>query len=127
MTWMSWDVLSSVLLLAGASFACLAALGVARMQDLYVRMHAATKAGSAGAGLVLMAAAIHFGDVGTYLRAAAAILFLLMTAPVAAHMIARAAYRTGVPLWKHSVVDEWRDHRARTTTNPTREGDSRPP
>lgn len=119
---MTCEIISALLLIAGASFACLAALGVARMQDIYVRMHAATKAGSAGAGLVLLAAAVHFADFGVLLRAIGALVFLLMTAPVAAHMIARAAYRTGVPLWKESVLDEWREHAAQTTVGTTRGG-----
>ena len=35
------------------------------------------------------------------------IFFLLLTAPVAAHLIGRAAYRTGTPLWERTVLDEW--------------------
>ncbi len=97
----------SLLMLSGAAFALLAGLGLVRMPDVYVRMHAATKAGTLGAGLVLAAVAVHFGDWAVILRVAAAIAFLLLTAPLAAHMLGRAAYRTGVPLWSQSVADEW--------------------
>jgi multicomponent Na+:H+ antiporter subunit G len=103
------DILTSLLLLSGGFFAAAAALGVLRMPDLMIRMHASTKAGTLGAGLILMAVAVHFGDLSVASRALAAIAFLLITAPVAAHMIGRAAYRTGVPLWEHSVVDELED------------------
>lgn len=100
-------VLVSVLMLSGAAFALLAGLGVARMPDIYVRMHAATKAGTLGAGLILLSVAVYFGDWAVTIRVVAAIFFLILTAPLAAHMLGRAAYRTGVPLWSRSVADEW--------------------
>jgi multicomponent Na+:H+ antiporter subunit G len=72
-------------------------------------MSATTKAATLGAGFMLLAALVHFSyDIGVSSRALATILFLLATAPVAAHMIGRAAYFNGVPLWKDSVVDELR-------------------
>lgn len=101
------EIVTAVLLVAGGLFAAIAGLGLVRMPDVYVRMHAATKAGTLGAGLVLAAVAAHFAEWGVAVRAAAAIAFLVVTAPVAAHMIGRAAYRTGVPLWEGSVIDEW--------------------
>ncbi len=100
------DLITALLLVSGGFFAAAAALGVVRMPDLMIRMHASTKAGTLGAGLILLAVAVHFGDLSVASRALAAIAFLLITAPVAAHMIGRAGYRAGVPLWEHSVVDE---------------------
>ncbi len=100
------EILTSILVVAGGFFAFAAALGVLRLPDVLIRMHASTKAGTLGCGLILLAAATHFGETAIVARALAAILFLLLTAPVAAHMIGRAAYRTGVPLWKGTVIDE---------------------
>ena len=100
------EILTSILVVAGGFFAFAAALGVLRLPDVLIRMHASTKAGTLGCGLILLAAATHFGETAIVARALAAILFLLLTAPVAAHMIGRAAYRTGVPLWKGMVIDE---------------------
>jgi len=100
------DIIAGILVLVGAAFALIAAIGVARMPDLYVRMHAATKAGTLGAGLILLALALHAEEVGVILRAVAGIFFLLLTAPIAAHLLGRAAYCTGVTLWKHSVRDD---------------------
>lgn len=100
-------LLTAFLLVGGALFAALAGLGVVRLPDVYTRMHAATKAGTLGAGLVLIAVAVHFADGGLSLKVMATVFFLVLTAPVAAHMIGRAAYRSGVPLWERSVVDEW--------------------
>lgn len=101
------DIITAVLLIAGAFFAFVAALGVVRLPDVFIRMHASTKAGTLGAGLILAAVAIHFADAGITARVVAIIAFLLITAPISAHVIGRAAYRTGVPLWEKSVVDEW--------------------
>ncbi len=100
------EIITAVLILAGGFFAFAAALGVLRLPDVLIRMHASTKAGTLGCGLILLAAATHFGETAIVARALAAILFLLLTAPVAAHMIGRAAYRTGVPLWKGTTIDE---------------------
>jgi multicomponent Na+:H+ antiporter subunit G len=100
------ETATAILVLAGAFFAFAAALGVLRMPDIFIRMHASTKAGTLGCGLTLLAVAVRFGELGVASRALAAIVFLLFTAPVAAHMIGRVAYRTGVPLWERSVVDE---------------------
>ena len=75
-----------------------------------LRMSSTAKAGTLGAGLILLGAAIHFDNFGIYTRAIAIIVFLLLTAPVAAHMIGRAAYFDGVPLWKGTMLDELRGH-----------------
>jgi len=100
------EIVTAFFVVAGGLFALAAGLGVLRLPDVLIRMHASTKAGTLGCGLILVAVAVHFGEVGIIARALAAIVFLLLTAPVAAHMIGRAAYRTGVPLWKGTVIDE---------------------
>jgi multicomponent Na+:H+ antiporter subunit G len=76
------------------------------MPDLYLRMSAATKAATLGVGLNLLAAALVFDDAGVRGRALATALFLLITAPVAAQVIGRAAYRTGCRPWRGTRVDE---------------------
>jgi multicomponent Na+:H+ antiporter subunit G len=97
----------NTLLLVGALFVLVAALGVVRLPDLLMRMHAATKAGTLGAGLLLIAIAVSSPETSVVARAVATIVFLLLTAPVAAHLIARAAYYTGeAALWEHTCVDE---------------------
>ncbi len=98
--------LTAILVIGGGLFSVIAALGILRLPDILIRMHASTKAGTLGCGLILVAVALHFGEIGIVSRAVAAIVFLLITAPVAAHMIGRAAYRTGVPLWEGNVIDE---------------------
>ena len=60
---------------------------------------------------VLLAVAIHFQDLAVTTRAVLVIAFFFLTAPVGAHMIARAAYAVGVPLWEGTITDELRDRR----------------
>lgn len=99
-------VLSQVFLLIGTLFMFLAALGVARMPDIFTRMHASTKSATLGVGCLMLGAALHFNDIGVSARALAVIVFLFITAPVAAHMIGRAAYFSGVQLWPGTLSDE---------------------
>lgn len=120
------EVFVAILLVSGSAFTALAALGILRMPDVYNRLHAATKAGTLGVGLTLAAVAVHFGEAGVILRVVAAILFLCLTAPVAGHVIGRAAYRTGVPLWSGSVTDEWADHGHRAPSIPPASEGSQP-
>lgn len=104
------DIITAACLVGGGLFAFIAGLGLARMPDVFIRMHAATKAGTLGVGLIMAAVAVNFGDLGITVRALAGIAFLIITAPVAAHLIGRAAYREGVPLWRATTIDEWRGH-----------------
>lgn len=114
-------VVVGVLLVVGAAFMLVGALGVVRMPDVLLRMSSTTKSVTLGAGCTLTAAAFHFEDLGVTTRALATIMFLLATAPIAAHMISRAAYFSRVPLWEKMKLDELRSHYAKE--HPEREGD----
>jgi multicomponent Na+:H+ antiporter subunit G len=57
---------------------------------------------------IMLGAALHFGDLVSFTKALATIIFILVTAPVAAHVLGRAAYLAGVPLWKGTLSDEMR-------------------
>lgn len=102
------EFIMSALLITGGAFLLLAAVGIVRMPDLYSRIQAATKAATLGVGCIILALAIHFVDLGITVRALLVIAFLFLTQPVAAHMIGRAAYFVGVPLWEHTIMDELR-------------------
>lgn len=90
----------------GSIFILLAAVGLIRMPDFYLRVSVTTKAVTLGVGLVLISAAVYFNDISVTSRVTAIILFLFLTAPVAAHVITRAAYFTGTRLWKKSIIDD---------------------
>jgi multicomponent Na+:H+ antiporter subunit G len=109
------DVLTAVFWLAGALFALLAAVGVLRMPDVFTRMQASTKASTLGLGCLLIGAALQFGDFAAFIRLASIGAFVLLTTPVAGHVIARASYFADIPLWKGTVLDERRAHAAAAT------------
>lgn len=102
------EIITSAFLLAGVVFGFLAGLGILRMPDFLTRIQASTKAGTLGVGCLVIAVAIWFGDFDVMVRAGLIVVFLFATAPVAAHLISRAAYFRGVPLWSGSVRDELR-------------------
>ena len=85
------DVLAGILCLLGGAFALIAALGILRLPDVLTRMHASTKAGTLASALILVALALRFQEAGITAKAVAAILFLMLTAPLAAHMLGRSA------------------------------------
>ena len=91
--------IAAVSVLLGGLFTVLAGIGIVRLPDVYIRMHAATKVGTLGSGLILIGVALHFGDPAVILRCVLIVLLLILTAPIGAHMIGRAALRTGVELW----------------------------
>lgn len=100
------DIVVAVFSFFGAIFILLASIGLIRMPDAYLRISVTTKAATLGVGLLLIAAAIHFGDFAITTRVMAIILFILLTAPVGGHLIGRTSYFTGVKLWEDSVMDD---------------------
>jgi multicomponent Na+:H+ antiporter subunit G len=100
------DIITALLLIVGGIFSFIASLGMLRLPDTIIRMHAATKAGALGAGLIFIANAFYYFELSTTLRALSAVTFILLTAPVAAHLIGRAAYCSKVTLWEKTWIDE---------------------
>lgn len=100
------EVIGGLLIFIGSIFILVSAVGILRMPDLYMRMSATTKASTLGLGLVLAGSAVFFGEVGVISKAIVIIAFLFLTAPVAAHLIGRAAYFDKTPLWEKSVMDD---------------------
>lgn len=100
--------LSAFFLVAGAALCLLASVGVLRLPDFFMRMHAATKAGVAGCGLLLIGVAFAYPSPGMWIKVTIAIAFLLLTTPIAGHLLARAGYVAGVPLWGGTREDQLR-------------------
>jgi multicomponent Na+:H+ antiporter subunit G len=100
--------ISQILLLLGAVFMLLAAIGMVRMPDVLTRMHSSTKSATLGVGLIMLGVLLTFSDFAIAVRALAIVAFTFTTTPVSAHMIARAAYVSGVPLWEGTLSDEMR-------------------
>jgi multicomponent Na+:H+ antiporter subunit G len=89
--------LAAALVTLGSLFSCLAALGILRFPDVYTRLHAASKAGLLGLGLIFLAIAVASMSPWVALRAVLGIAFLFLTSPLAAHLLANAALAAGIP------------------------------
>jgi len=86
------DVLTAALVLLGAGFALIGSVGLARLPDLFTRLHGPTKATTLGVGSILLGSILYFSArQGLSLHEVLVTLFLFLTAPVSAHLIARAA------------------------------------
>ena len=109
----------SFFVVAGAAFVFVAALGVIRLPDVLCRMHAATKAGAFGVGLLLTGLVVHAGDLETAIKAALVLACFYLTAPIAGHLLGRIAYsREREQL--NLETDEWRANATpKSNSNPT--------
>lgn len=99
-SWIEWLV--SILLLIGASFALTGSFGLARLPDFFMRLHGPTKATTLGVGSMIVASMVFFstrGD-GLSLHELLIALFLFITAPVSAHIVAKAALHVRLPYRK---------------------------
>jgi multicomponent Na+:H+ antiporter subunit G len=100
------DVVATVLILGGVGLSLLAGIGLQRFPDVFARMHAATKPATLGLILVLAGAGIRVGDRGDVAKLVLVAGLQFVTAPVAMHMVGRAAYRAGTELSQATTVDE---------------------
>ncbi|CAN5801808.1 hypothetical protein BH24ACT3_BH24ACT3_07460 [soil metagenome] len=103
------DVVASVLLVAGAGLVLLAAIGLQRFDSVFARMHAATKGVVLGLILVVVATALRLDDPADVSKLLLVVALQLLTAPVGAHLVGRAAYRAGDQLSPYTALDELAD------------------
>jgi multicomponent Na+:H+ antiporter subunit G len=103
------DVIAAALMLAGAAVTVIAAVGLHRMPDVYARMHVATKPATLGITLSLLGAALRADSASTATKLVLAIVFQLVTAPVAGHLLGRAAHAARAQQSEHTFVDELRN------------------
>ncbi|MQA97444.1 MAG: sodium:proton antiporter [Streptosporangiales bacterium] len=94
------EVLSGVLLAAGALALVSGGVGLLRFPDFYTRTHAASVTDPAGAGLILIGLLLRVDAWDTAVRLLIILLFLTLTSPTATHILAHAARRDGVPMWQ---------------------------
>lgn len=106
------ELLAAGLMVGGAFFLVVGTVGLLRMPDVYTRLHAAAKCDTLGAGLVLAGQAVLFGPSNSSLKLIVLILFIWITSPTAAHVMARAALRAGVAPVAGTAVVDLRDRRA---------------
>jgi multicomponent Na+:H+ antiporter subunit G len=95
-------------IIIGAFLSLVTAFGLIRLPDVYTRNHAASKSATLGVMFILLGTFLYFyleeGHFNS--RLILGIAFIFMTSPVAGHLISRAAYHSGVPLWGKSVQDD---------------------
>lgn len=108
----SGEVIGAVLILIGAIFSLISAIGNVRLPDVYTRSHAASKSSTLGVLCALLGTLLYFliSDGYFSIRLILGIFFVFLTAPVAAHMICRSAYRHHVPMTESTVQDELKDY-----------------
>ncbi|GIO41320.1 Na+/H+ antiporter subunit G [Paenibacillus apis] len=108
----SGEVIGAVFILVGAIFSVVSAIGNVRLPDVYTRSHAASKSSTLGVLSTLIGTLLYFLILDGFfsIRLILGIFFVFLTAPVAAHMICRSAYRHHVPLTESTVQDELKDY-----------------
>jgi multicomponent Na+:H+ antiporter subunit G len=103
------DVAKTVCLLLGALLSVAAGIGLIRFPDAIVRMHATTKPQILGLTFILLAIAIEARSWSTLFALSPVLIFQMLTAPISAHMVGRAGYRTGAFRAERLLVDELDD------------------
>lgn len=109
------DLVGELFMLTGAVLALIAGVGQLRFSDVFVRMHVATKPATLGLSLVLIGALLKVDGVDPAVKLALAIFLQFVTAPVAAHLVGRAAYDAGVAAHVDLVIDELAEAEAGTS------------
>ncbi|HUH06515.1 MAG TPA: monovalent cation/H(+) antiporter subunit G [Egibacteraceae bacterium] len=109
------DLVFSIVLLTGVVLGLLAGVGLHRFPDVFARMHAATKPSTLGLVLVVAAVAARLDDSSDTAKLLVVIILQFLTAPVGAHMVARAAHRAGGQMSPDTQVDELSEVRVDTS------------
>ncbi len=101
------DKMGLVIIAIGVLFDLLGCIGMVRLPDVYNRLQAGTKCVTLGVCLILLGTLVMADSSPIRFKALLCIAFILLTAPTAAHALARAARVSGISLWEHSVVDQF--------------------
>jgi len=103
------EIIALIFIVVGITFDMFGCIGLVRMPDIYNRLQASTKCVTLGTCGILFGVLIKFGFTAAGVKAFICIIFLLLTAPVSAHALARATHRSGVKLWGKSVCDKYEE------------------
>ena len=101
------ETIGFILIATGVLFDLFGCIGLVRLPDIYNRLQAATKCVTLGTCMILFGVTVIMGINNAGLRALLCAVFIMLTSPVAAHALARAAHRAGIRLWPGSVADEY--------------------
>lgn len=105
------EILISILLFSGACFALVGSIGLARLQDFFMRLHGPTKATTLGVGGMIIGSIIYFSnqDNGLSVHELLIALFLFITAPVSAHIVGKAALHIQLASEERTRNVPWED------------------
>lgn len=101
------EIIGRIFILVGLGFDIFGCIGLIRLPDVYTRLQATTKCVTLGTCGILFGVLIIKGICPTGIKALMTIVFLILTAPVAAHALARGAHKSGVKLWEKSACDKY--------------------
>jgi multicomponent Na+:H+ antiporter subunit G len=100
------EVLVAILLILGAVIRLLSSIGLVRFGDVFMRMHASTKASTLGMGFILMGTALYFGEALITIKLVALLVIYFFSAPTGTQVLAHAAHISGAPMVKETWIDE---------------------
>jgi multicomponent Na+:H+ antiporter subunit G len=103
------EILGIIFIIIGLIFDFFGCLGLVRLPDVYNRLQASTKSVTLGTCGILFGLFLFKGFTAAGIKAILCIVFLILTAPVSAHALARAAHKSGVKLWAKSVCDKYEE------------------
>ena len=105
------EIIGLIFIVIGLAFDFFGCLGLVRFPDVYNRLHSSIKCVTLGTSSILFALFLYKGFTASGIKALLCILFLLLTAPVSAHVLSRSAHKSGVKLWEKSVCDKYEEER----------------
>lgn len=108
------EIVSAIIIMVGVIFVLIGSVGLLRLPDFYIRVSAITKAATVGVACIMIGVALYYNEIGVAIKAFVVVIFLMITSPIASHIIGRTAYIDGVPLWKETEVDELAEYRKKT-------------
>ncbi|OGX19867.1 MAG: Na+/H+ antiporter subunit G [Omnitrophica WOR_2 bacterium RBG_13_44_8b] len=103
------EMIGVFFIIIGLAFDFFGCLGLVRLPDVYNRLQASTKSVTLGTCSILFGLFLFKGFVAAGIKAILCIIFIVLTAPVSAHALARGAHKSGVKLWKESVCDQYEE------------------
>jgi multicomponent Na+:H+ antiporter subunit G len=103
------EIIGFIFIVLGITFDFFGCLGLVRFPDVYNRLHSSIKCVTLGTSSILFGLFLYKGFSPTGVKALLCILFLVLTAPVSAHVLARSAHKSGVKPWEKSVCDKYEE------------------
>jgi len=103
------EIIGIIFIAIGLFFDFFGCLGLVRLPDVYNKLQASTKCVTLGTCSILFGVLLFYGLSAAGIRAFLCIIFLVLTAPVSAHALAKGAHKSGVKLWNKSVCDKYEE------------------